>query len=92
MLSNVLRSAWAVEVNIAIMRTFVRLRRPMDSNHDLESRIEAKEQKCDGQFSTVLAAIHQMIAENDGPKRHRAGRSGFTKTDDYTPASSNPQK
>ena len=41
MLSSVLRSARAVEVNIAIMRTFVQLRRLMDSNRDLARKIEA---------------------------------------------------
>ncbi|MEY4506783.1 MAG: hypothetical protein RL297_1361 [Pseudomonadota bacterium] len=43
MLSSVLRSQRAVEVNIAIMRTFVQLRRLMDSNRDLRLRIEAME-------------------------------------------------
>ena len=41
MLSSVLRSQRAVEVNIAIMRTFVRLRRLMDSNRDLARKIQA---------------------------------------------------
>ena len=41
MFSSVLRSQRAVEVNIAIMRTFVQLRRLMDSNLDLARRIEA---------------------------------------------------
>ena len=43
MLSSVLRSARAVEVNIAIMRTFVQLRRLMDTNRDLALKIEALE-------------------------------------------------
>ena len=41
MLSSVLRSTRAVEVNIAIMRTFVQLRRLMDSDRDLARKIEA---------------------------------------------------
>src|SRR5262249_31372610 len=45
MLSSVLRSARAVEVNIAIMRTFVQLRRLMDTNRDLARKIEALEKK-----------------------------------------------
>src|SRR5207249_11689896 len=49
MLSSVLRSARAVEVNIAIMRTFVQLRRLMDSNRDLARKIEALEKKYDEQ-------------------------------------------
>ncbi len=49
MLSSVLRSSRAVEVNIAIMRTFVQLRRLMDTNRDLARKIEALEKKYDEQ-------------------------------------------
>ena len=48
MLSSVLRSPRAVEVNIAIMRTFVQLRRLMDSDRQLARKIEAMEKKYDG--------------------------------------------
>jgi len=51
MLSSVLRSQRAVEVNIAIMRTFVQLRRLMDTNRDLARKIEALEKKYDEQHS-----------------------------------------
>lgn len=68
MLSSVLRSQRAVEVNIAIMRTFVQLRRPMDSNRDLARRIEAMETRYDEQFSQVFDAIKQLIAE-DGKRK-----------------------
>ena len=64
MLSSVLRSQRAVEVNIAIMRTFVQLRRLMDSNRDLARRIEAMETRYDEQFSQVFDAIKQLIAED----------------------------
>ena len=64
MLSSVLRSQCAVEVNIAIMRTFVQLRRLMDSNRDLRMRIEAMETRYDEQFSQVFDAIKQLIAED----------------------------
>src|SRR5437764_11192973 len=47
MLSSMLRSTRAVEVNIAIMRTFVQLRRLMDPNRDLARKIEALEKKYD---------------------------------------------
>ena len=57
MLSSVLRSQRAVEVNIAIMRTFVQLRRLMDSNRDLQRKICALEEKYDEQFADVFAAI-----------------------------------
>ena len=64
MLSSVLRSQHAVEVNIAIMRTFVQLRRLMDSNRDLRLRIEAMETRYDEQFSQVFDAIKQLITED----------------------------
>ena len=53
MLSSVLRSRRAVEVNIAIMRTFVQLRRLMDSNRDLARKMETMEQRYDEQFAVV---------------------------------------
>ncbi len=77
MLSSVLRSPRAVEVNIAIMRTFVQLRRLMDSNRDLAARIEAMEQKYDEQFANVFAAIHQLIAEDDAAKATPRRQIGF---------------
>ena len=61
-LSSVLRSPRAVEVNIAIMRTFVQLRRLMDTNRDLARKIETLEKKYDEQFAAVFAAIKQLIA------------------------------
>lgn len=64
MLSSVLRSQRAVEVNIAIMRTFVQLRRLMDSNRDLRLRIESMETRYDEQFSQVFDAIKQLITED----------------------------
>ena len=68
MLSSVLRSSRAVEVNIAVMRTFVQLRRLMDSNRALARKIEALEQKYDEQFAVVFAAIKQLIADDEMPK------------------------
>ena len=64
MLSSVLRSQRAVEVSIAIMRTFVQLRRLMDSNRDLRLRIEAMETRYDEQFSQVFDAIKQLITDD----------------------------
>ena len=73
MLSSVLRSPRAVEVNIAIMRTFVQLRRLMDSNRRLAEKIESLERKYDEQFAVVFEAIKQLIAEEEKPRR----RIGF---------------
>ena len=72
MLSSVLRSQRAVEVNIAIMRTFVQLRRLMDSNRDLARRIEAMETRYDEQFSQVFDAIKQLISEDKTRKAKRS--------------------
>lgn len=77
MLSSVLRSPCAVEVNIAIMRTFVQLRRLMDSNRDLARKIEAMEKKYDEQFAVVFEAIKQLIAEDDARKAQPKRRIGF---------------
>lgn len=46
------------------MRTFVQLRRMMDSNRDLARRIEALEKRYDEQFATVFDAIKRLIAED----------------------------
>jgi hypothetical protein len=73
MLSSVLRSTRAVEVNIAIMRNFVQLRRLMDSNRDLARKIESLEKKYDEQFSAVFAAIKELIAQPPPPRK----RIGF---------------
>jgi hypothetical protein len=62
MLPGVLRSSRAVEVNIAIRRTFVQLRRLMDTNRDLARKIDALERKYDEQFSVVFVVIKELIA------------------------------
>jgi hypothetical protein len=73
MLSSVLRSTRAVEVNIAIMRTFVQLRRLMGTTRDLARKIEALEKKYDEQFAVVFEAIKQLITPPEPPRR----RIGF---------------
>ncbi len=78
MLSSVLRSPRAVEVNIAIMRTFVQLRRLMDSNRDLARKIEALENKYDEQFAVVFDAIKQLITEDQARKAQPKRRIAFT--------------
>jgi hypothetical protein len=77
MLSSVLRSPRAVEVNIAIMRTFVQLRRLMDSNRDLARKIEALENRYDEQFATVFDAIKRLIADDDSRKTRPKRGIGF---------------
>lgn len=77
MLSSVLRSPRAVEVNIAIIRTFVQLRRLMDSNRDLARKIEAMERKYDEQFAVVFEAIKQLVADDQAIKAQPQHRIGF---------------
>lgn len=78
MLSSVLRSPRAIEVNIAIVRTFVQLRRLMDSNRRLARKIEAMEKRYDEQFAVVFDAIKRLIAEDDARKGQPKRRIGFT--------------
>lgn len=62
MLSSVLRSSRAVQVNIAIIRTFVRLRELLATHEQLRRKIEAMEKKYDARFQAVFATIRQMLA------------------------------
>ena len=77
MLSSVLRSTRAVQVNIAIMRTLVQLRRLMDSNRDLARRIDTLEEKYDEQFRVVFDAIKRLIAEDKVRKSKPRREIGF---------------
>ena len=62
MLSSVLRSARAVQVNIEIIRAFVRLRQLLTSHADLARHLDELEQKYDAQFKVVFEAIWQLMA------------------------------
>lgn len=62
MLSSVLRSRRAIEVNVAIMRAFVHLREMLTSQTDLARRIDELEQRYDGQFSDVFDAIRELAS------------------------------
>ena len=74
MLSSVLNSDRAIEVNIAIMRAFVKLREMMTTHTDLKRKIESMEKKYDEQFQIVFEAIKQLLTEEDKPKK----RIGYT--------------
>ncbi|HSA87604.1 MAG TPA: ORF6N domain-containing protein [Nitrospira sp.] len=73
MLSSVLNSKRAVQVNIAIMRAFVRLRRMIASNKELAKRLNELERKYDAQFKVVFDAIRELMAPPKAPVR----RIGF---------------
>ena len=69
MLSSVLRSAGAVQVNIEIMRAFVRLREMLATHKDLAGKLEAMEKKYDAQFKVVFDAIRQLMIPPESKKR-----------------------
>ena len=69
MLSTVLRSPRAVQVNIEIMRAFVRLRQMLLANADLARKVAALEKKYDAQFRVVFDAIRELMAPAARPKR-----------------------
>jgi hypothetical protein len=73
MLSSVLRSPRAVQVNIAIMRAFVRLREMLMSNADLARKLLALENKYDAQFRIVFDAIRELMEGPPPPQKPRIG-------------------
>ncbi len=69
MLSSVLNSERAIEVNILIMRAFVNLRDMIASHKDLARKLDELEEKYDGQFHSVFEAIRQLMATEEKPRR-----------------------
>ena len=69
MLSSVLNSERAIQVNIAIMRAFVRLRQMLASNAELARKLEILEKKYDAHFKVVFDAIRQLMSPPARPKR-----------------------
>ena len=69
MLSSVLRSTQAVQVNIEIMRAFVSLRAMSGDHKALARRLHKLEEKYDKQFAVVFDAIHEMINPPAGKKK-----------------------
>jgi hydrogenase maturation factor HypE len=72
MLSSVLKSKRAVQVNIAIMRVFVKLREMIASNKELAKRLDKLEKKYDAQVKVVFDAIRELMTPPE-PKRRRIG-------------------
>ena len=73
MLSGVLRSKRAIQVNIEIMRAFVKLRLIMSTHAELAKKLETLEKKYDAQFKVVFDAIRQLMV----PSEHKKRRIGF---------------
>ena len=67
MLSSILRSKRAVQVNIAIMRTFVKLRELLTTHKDLARKLEALEKKYDTQFQAEFEAIRKLMEPEELP-------------------------
>ena len=75
MLSSVLKSKRAIQVNIQIMRTFIKLKEMLSTHKDLKQKIEEMEKKYDYQFKIVFDAIKQLLEPPVKPK----GKMGFQK-------------
>lgn len=73
MLSSVLKSKRAVQVNVEIMRTFVRLRNMIGHSRELARRLDALESKYDRQFKIVFDAIRELMAPPPPPPKRRIG-------------------
>ncbi|MFN7943293.1 MAG: ORF6N domain-containing protein [Thermoanaerobaculia bacterium] len=73
MLSSVLRSPRAIQVNIEIMRAFVRLRSFLAGHEELARKLDALERRYDAQFGAVFEAIRALVTEEARPAR----RIGF---------------
>jgi hypothetical protein len=71
MLSSVLRSPRAVQVNIEIMRTFVHLRQALAGHEDLSRKLDALEARYDRQFGAVFDAIRQLVGLDRRSRRRR---------------------
>ena len=69
MLSSVLNSERAIQVSIEIFKAFVKLRKLLGRNKELERKIEEMESRYDEQFRIVFEAIRQLLAEDEKPKR-----------------------
>ena len=79
MLSSVLRSPRAVQVNIAIMRAFVNLRQMLASHKELAKKLKQLESEYDGQFAQVFRELDHLMDLPDeanspySPKKKRIG-------------------
>jgi len=72
MLSSVLNSKRAIEANIHIIRTFVRIREMIISNKELRLKIEKLEKKCDNNFWAISKVINRFLKE-DVKKENKIG-------------------
>lgn len=78
MLATVLNSERAIQVNIAIMRAFVKLRELMSTHKDLARKLDDMEKKYDTQFKVVFDAIRQLMS----PPAKQRRKIGFRREED----------
>lgn len=71
MLSSVLRSKVAIEVNISIMRAFVLMRQMAIGYEELSKRIEELEVSTDAQFNELYQALTQLLSQSKQQKERR---------------------
>jgi phage regulator Rha-like protein len=68
MLSSVLRSEKAIQINIMIIRAFIKMREMLASHHDLRRKVEDMERKYDKNFRVVFEALKKLLDEPIKPK------------------------
>ncbi len=73
MLSGVLNSERAIQVNIAIMRTFVKIRHMIETNQELADKLNKLEEKYDTQFKAVFDALRLLLDPLRKPKENEIG-------------------
>ncbi|OGQ04700.1 MAG: DNA-binding protein [Deltaproteobacteria bacterium RIFCSPLOWO2_01_44_7] len=73
MISSVLNSDRAIQVNIEIMRAFVRLREILSTHKDLARKLEQLEKKYDHQFKIVFDAIRELMRPPPAPPKRKIG-------------------
>jgi len=74
MLSSVLQSERAVQVNIIIMRTFVKFRQMLSTNEELARRVNELEKRYDFQFTVVFDTLRKLMSP---PAKKLPGQLGF---------------
>lgn len=77
MLSSVLNSRRAIEVNIQIIRTFVKLREMIISNKELRTRIEEMERRYDKRFKIIFDTLREFLKKEDPDMKSRKNKIGF---------------
>ncbi len=69
MLSSVLNSSRAIQVNIQIIRLFTKLRRMIDTYKELREKVEALEKNSDANFKEIFRVIRLLIRQEEQPKK-----------------------